>query len=124
MNLFIEHTEDTPGVNFNPELNCYELSHRSLPENAAELFGPVIEWVSANFASITTPICFDCKLEYFNTSTANQLARLLLLLERLSQKQKIVIRWFYDKDDTDMLNSGKRYAKLIKLNFEYVEKVI
>ncbi len=63
----------------------------------------------------------DFYLEYFNTSTAKQIAKLLIFFEKLSSKSKVLVRWHYDKDDIDMFDSGARYSKLININFEFIE---
>jgi len=122
--LFIEHTEDTPEINFNCEKNIFEISKRSLPENAIEFFEPVMDWVSTNLQQTTTPLFFDFKLEYFNTASAKQIAKLFILLQRLSKNTDIKIRWYFDKDDTDMKISGSRYAKLTQMNFDLIENEI
>lgn len=119
--LYISYTEDTPEINFNPAENLFKISHRSLPENAIEFYQPIFKWLNdyidnePNKKSI-----FDFKLEYFNTASAKQIAQLLLILERLTEKSEVLVRWHYDKEDTDMLSSGKRYQKLIKVKFEFV----
>ncbi len=119
--LIIPKTEDTPSVILNPEEEKFEISDRSLPENAIDYFQPIFDWLNDYFESPNEDTIFDFKLEYFNTATAKQIAKLLMILERNSTKSKITVRWYHEKDDMDMLSSGSRYAKLINVNFEFFE---
>ena len=119
--LIIEATEDTPGINFNPDKNTFIISDRSLPENAIGFFQQLYDWLESYFDNPNKKTIFDFKLEYFNTSSAKQIAKILIFLEKLSKKSEVTIRWFYKKGDIDMLYSGSRYSKLISANFELIE---
>ena len=119
--LIIESKEDTPKVVLDSTNKVFQISARSLPENAIGFYEPVLNWLndySANPLEITV---FDFSLEYFNTASAKQIAKILLILENIAKKQKVAINWYYKKEDSDMLSSGTRFSKLIELNFSFVE---
>lgn len=120
--LFIKESEESPKIEFDSENKVFEISGRSLPENAIGFYEPLLQWLdrySTNPIDITV---VNFKLEYFNTSSAKQLAKILLLLEKMSEKgHKVVINWHYQKEDTDMYASGNRFSKLISLNFSFIE---
>ncbi len=120
--LFLHKSDDTPEVKLDPVNNIFEISSRSLPENAIEFYAPIIKWLQdyCQHPNVST-ITFNFKLEYFNTASAKQIAKILLILEKLSSKLDVLIKWYYDPIDTDMLQSGKRYSKLIKINFDFIE---
>ncbi|MFO7869196.1 MAG: DUF1987 domain-containing protein [Bacteroidales bacterium] len=120
--LIIQKTEDTPQVDFNIETGVCKLSGRSLPENAIEFYQPILNWVESVLSeSVHKEFIFEIKLEYFNTASSKQLAKMLLLIEKFHEYQKILIRWFYEKEDRDMFNSGNQYSKFLKLDFEFIE---
>lgn len=119
--LLIESTEDTPKVIFDVEKKLFEISARSLPENAIGFYEIVLKWLNDYSNSPLDLTVFDFKLEYFNTASAKQLAKILLILENLTKKSKVVINWHYKKEDADMLASGTRFSKLIDLNFNLIE---
>ena len=119
--LYIEATEDTPEINFNPEENIFSVSDRSLPENAVEFYMPVFQWLEEYSKNPKEKTYFDFKLDYFNTASAKQITKILLFLEKMSEKHNVEIRWFYRKEDIDMQSSGSRYAKLINVPFKLVE---
>ncbi|MBN2682178.1 MAG: DUF1987 domain-containing protein [Bacteroidales bacterium] len=122
MNSFIlEPAEDTPEINFNPETNVFYISKRSLPENAIDYYGPVLEWIQGFLDEKPKQLTIEFKLEYFNTASAKQLAKLLLVLEKYKESTKILVNWFYKPEDKDMLASGTRFSKLIPIDFNFIE---
>jgi hypothetical protein len=119
--LIIASKEDTPSVTFDREQGIFEIGHRSLPENAIAFFEPILTWLNEYKQTPLPKTVFSFKLEYFNTASAKQLAKVLLFLEELSRTNDVLIKWFYLKDDTDMQASGVRFSKLLKMPFEFVE---
>jgi hypothetical protein len=120
--LFIKETEDSPRIEFDYETKLFEISGRSLPENAIGFYEPVLNWLVQYSSTPLDLTIMNFKLEYFNTSSAKQLAKILLMLEKLSVKgHKVIINWYYQKEDTDMYASGNRFSKLISLNFSFIE---
>lgn len=116
--LIIEKTEDTPGIVLDPSSGRFEISDRSLPENANGFYAPVFEWLDKYSETPDSNVTFVFSLEYFNTASAKQIAKVLLLLEKLSKKTKVLIVWKYRAEDTDMQSSGIRYSKLLDVEFE------
>ena len=113
--LFIEATEDTPEVKLDAEKGIFLFSERSLPENAFIFYQPILKWLN-NYAEIpnkTTTINF--KLDYYTTSSAKQIIKILLILEEINTKSEVVINWYYHKEDVDMYAIGLKYSKLVNL---------
>ena len=121
--LEILATETTPQVVLDKEKGEFFIGEKSLPENAIEFYRPILEWLEEYYENPNEETIFKFKLEYYNTSTAKQFARIFLMLERLhlEGKSKVEIHWYYSKDDMDMQHSGKRYEKLLQLPFKFFE---
>ncbi len=119
--LIIEKTSDTPKVVLDCAENIIEISERSLPENAIDFYSPIINWYNEYSKNPNEETIVNFKLEYFNTSSAKQIAKILLILQKLAENNKVLIKWFYSSNDSDMHSSGIRYSKLVKLNFEFIE---
>ncbi len=121
--LFIQATEDTPLVDYNIETNVFKLTGRSLPENAIDFYAQILAWIEQTLSQTNQQnYTFEIDFEYFNTASSKQIAKMLLVIEKFIEKHNIIIRWFYEKDDTDMLFLGEQYSKFLKLPFEVVEK--
>jgi hypothetical protein len=120
--LIINKTEDTPQVELDITKGTFYLTGRSLPENAIDFYKPLFSWVEENMQSVTgKSIVVEIKLEYFNTASSKQIAKLFLQLENFIEKNNILIKWYYEKEDNDMLVSGNQYAKFLNLKFEFIE---
>jgi hypothetical protein len=119
--LIISKTEDTPEIQFDPTTGHLVISERSWPENAIEFYKPIFDWLELYLQKPQAVTILEFKLEYFNTSSAKQIAKLLLLFEKNSGNTDITIRWHYEKDDIDMYTSGTRYAKLLNIKCEFIE---
>lgn len=121
-NYYIAGTEDTPQIEFDSDSRVFTISGRSLPENAIEFYAPVLEWIEKNLGEAErNSFIFEVKIEYFNTSSSKQLAKLFLTIEKYVERHDILVKWFYEKEDLDMLMSGNQYSKFLKLNFKFIE---
>ncbi|MEA3450570.1 MAG: DUF1987 domain-containing protein [Bacteroidota bacterium] len=121
--LIIKKTEETPAIIFNPKKNIFQLVATSWPENAKEFYAPVISWLDEYF--LNTPLeetIFQFRLNYMNTASAKQVARILSLLKKHSSKHKIIFQWYYEKGDWDMLKEAKRLSLILNINFIIIEK--
>ena len=52
--LNLEGTEDTPKIMLDKKNGIFEISGRSLPEDSAEFYRPVLEWLE-KYAADTNP---------------------------------------------------------------------
>ncbi len=100
--LIIESTEDTPDVVLDPKENKFILSERSLPENAIDFYKPIFDWLNSYRSEANELTMFTFKLDYFNTASAKQITKILLFLEDLAKKNKVNVKWYFQKEDLDM----------------------
>jgi len=131
--LLISATQTTPEIRFSVEDNIFRMSGTSRPEDVRAMYYPVIDWIKGlsdnilnnniNFFSEQNPLRFQVELMYFNSSSAKFLYDIFLELKRISSSGiPVIIEWFYEKDDTDMLDAGNDIALLIDMEFTYVLK--
>ena len=120
--LRIEETEDTPRIVLDPENNEFSVSGRSLPEDSVAFYTPVFEWLQQYTEVVEKDMDFEFFMEYFNTSSAKQIAKIFLLLEKINEKVFVQVIWKCKKDDVDMASSGMRFSKLLNLEFEVREE--
>lgn len=114
--LNLEGTADTPKIILDKENRIFEISGRSLPEDSAEFYKPVIEWIT-RYGQQPHPVTeFVFKLEYFNTSSSKLILDILSALEEI---EGMKIRWCYPEDDEDMEEAGKEFSELVEIPFEY-----
>ncbi|MCE2996386.1 MAG: DUF1987 domain-containing protein, partial [Flammeovirgaceae bacterium] len=94
----------------------FEISGRSLPEDSAEFYKPVIEWINAYGAEANPTTEFAFKLEYFNTASSKLILDVLSALEEI---KGIKVVWYFHDDDEDMEEAGQEFSELVEIPFEF-----
>ncbi len=117
--LDIKGTDDTPTVKMDKSANIIEISGRSLPEDVATFYKPVMDWIDAYKAEPNDHIDVNFKLEYFNTASSKMLLDILLKFEDISDK--ITINWFSHEDEEDIEDAGREYADIVEVPFEFIK---
>lgn len=118
----IEGTPKTPTVSFNQEKGVLTLKGRSIPENSIEFYRPLVEWLDKYSSSPQPKTVMNIQLEYFNTSSSKCLLDLFKKLENMNKAgREVVIEWYYEEDDEDMLEAGEDYQSIINVPFKMVE---
>jgi len=103
----LEGTEDTPKILLDKGNGIFEISGRSLPEDSAEFYQPILDWISAYGEDPNPETLFTFKLEYFNT------------LSSLEDIDGVTIDWYFHEDDEDMEEAGEEFSELVEIPFEF-----
>ena len=121
-NFFIKGSEETPTVTLNADTGIMEISESSYPEYTNEIYNPLLEWLEAYTAEPNKKITFNFRLDYFNTSTSFRFQQIINLLNDyyINKKGQVIVNWFYQDGDIDMLENGEDYAKDAKMPFNLV----
>lgn len=120
--ITIEGTSKTPTIIFDSEAGLLELKGRSIPENSIEFYKPVVESLDKYSHEPKEKTSVNIQLEYFNTSSSKCILDLFKKLESIHKTGKdVVINWFYEEDDEDMLEAGEDYQAIIKVPFKMIE---
>jgi hypothetical protein len=76
------------------------LSGRSIPENAAKLYQPLLLWINEYIKSPRKVTNFRLYLEYFNSATTIWLAKLVKALGKIENPDSILyIHIYFDLED-------------------------
>jgi len=120
-NLVIEGSKQTPKVEFIASSGILEISGRSIPENTFEFFNPVLLWLdeySQNALDVTT---INVNLEYFNTSSSKYILEIFKRLKGLiNDGKEVLVKWYYEEDDEEMMETGEDYEDVSGLTFEII----
>ena len=131
--LIIEPSDFSPKVVLDPTKNVFELSGESRPENTSKFYVPILQWLEQyqsvlywekdKFGQSASDKVFEFKLDYFNSTSAKFIMDLLMQLDKMAQEgYPIKVKWYYDKRDEDMKESGEEFSKLLKkLPMEFQE---
>lgn len=118
-NIILQPTPKTPSVKLDAQTGMVEIKGRSIPENSLEFYKPLIEWVEKYSADSQSETNVHIQLEYFNTSSSKCLLDFFKRLETINNK--VVINWYYEQDDEDMLEAGEDYEAIINVPFKMIE---
>ena len=117
MNIInIKGTNDTPEILLDKSNDIFEISGRSLPEDAVEFFTPVLGWIEDYKKEPSGVTEFVFKLEYINTASSKLIQDVLFSLEKIPGA-KIV--WYHREGDEDMEEMGHDYSEIVDLPFEF-----
>jgi hypothetical protein len=124
-NLVIEKTESTPEIHFDMASGVLRLKGESFPENTAEFYAPVFEWLQAFLADSDVAVTtVNMEIVYFNSSSSKALMNLFDLLDdAAAEGKKIIVNWIYAEGDENSLEYGEEFKEDIEsLEFNLVEK--
>jgi hypothetical protein len=118
----IEGTPKTPTVKFDKSEGVFEIKGRSIPENSVEFYKPLVDWLD-NYKEDPLPKTeVNIRLEYFNTSSSKCILDVFKKLETIHKaKNEVVVNWYYEEDDEDMLEAGEDYESIIRVPFKMIE---
>lgn len=121
-NIEIEGSPKTPEIKFNSESGVIEIKGRSIPENSIEFYKPMIDWLEEYSTSPQSKTIVNIQLEYFNTSSSKCILDVFKKLEVISKNgNEVIINWYYEEDDEDMLEAGEDYQSIIRIPFKMIE---
>jgi hypothetical protein len=106
--IFTEGGLKTPHIDFNHLTGELILSGRSIPENAAKVYEPLLKWISIYVKSPRQVTNFRLNLEYFNSSTTIWLAKLIKALAKIEVADCILnIHIYFEAEDFDELDTDE-----------------
>ncbi|MEO5603664.1 MAG: DUF1987 domain-containing protein [Cyclobacteriaceae bacterium] len=112
----LEGTEDTPRIILDKQNGIFEISGRSIPEDSAEFYKPILAWIEAYGDHPNTSTNFVFKLEYFNTASSKLILDLLYSLEDI---KNLKVEWYFHEEDEDMEEAGQEFCELVEIPFEF-----
>jgi len=115
--FYIEATDETPKIDFDPSREHFEISGISMPEDVLKFYSPIQVWVEAYIQKPLNSTIIKVKLDYFNSSSAKYLVRLLQELEKI-KGNSVKMLWYYHEEDDLMLERGEELQLVLKLPIE------
>lgn len=115
----IEATKITPAVKLNKETGEFEIIGRSLPEDVIKFYGKIRSWIKEYCKNPNPSTEFKFQLDYFNSSSARLIVKILIDLETILQTgNDIKVIWYHQEDDEVIKNRGQEIKSVVLLPFE------
>lgn len=127
--LYIEPTEFTPKVFFDPENSVFEISGFSRPENVIGFYRPILKWLeeynenvlSQNLDFSKSLLTINMKMTYFNSASSKFLLDILLEFMKFHSKgNKVEVNWFYEDGDDEIQESGEEISDMLGYSFNFI----
>jgi hypothetical protein len=107
-NIIIHEVKDAPyypSVNFNVETGICEISGESYMEETFKFYSPLLDWIKHFLKESGKPLILNFKLTYFNTNSSRLILDILEIAKKNKETgKKILVNWFYDPGDPDMVD--------------------
>jgi len=120
-NFFIERSKQTPEIKFNAESGVLEIMGRSIPENTFDFFNPVLSWLDEYSQNPASKTVVKVNLEYFNTSSSKYILEILKRVKNImNDGHDVLVEWYYEEDDEEMMETGEDYEDVSGLPFTLI----
>jgi len=97
------------------------ISGRSMAEDSSAYYKEAFKWIEQFIEEKgSAKITLEIDLVYFNSSSAKQLLKLLLMIK--NAEKLLSVKWFYMKNSHMLLERGKELSEIIELDFDYCSK--
>ncbi len=98
--LVIEKTANTPQVELDNLTGNLIFSGKSIPENAANVYEPIINWVTEYLPEARPITNLRINLEYFNTSSVLWLSKIFRILIKINKPDSsLIVHLYMSLDD-------------------------
>ncbi|MFN8241083.1 MAG: SiaC family regulatory phosphoprotein [Bacteroidales bacterium] len=99
-------TAKTPQVDFNHLNGDLILSGKSIPENAALIYEPLLKWVNEYVNNPRQTTNLRLNLEYFNTASSIWIAKIVKSLSRMKNHDHILfIHLYFELEEFDNMET-------------------
>jgi len=106
--LILEETPKTPSIDFNRMTGELIMSGKSIPENSAKFYEPLMEWINDYILSPPATTNLRLNLEYFNTASSIWIVKMIRQLGRIDDPEKVlVIHVYINEEDVDSFDDGE-----------------
>lgn len=113
-------TNKTPEIILKPA-GVIKISGRAIDESRSVFSDQIMGWIDSYLLNPAKSTELSIDLEYLNSYNSIVLASVIRKLALLRQQSKnLVIKWFIDEDDDDLLERGKYISSTFNIPIEFI----
>jgi hypothetical protein len=117
----LQATKYTPYIELDVELGTLAIRGDSYPENALELYQPLLTRIDAYFADKTKKLDIELQIDYLNTSSSKMLIDLFTKLSDYFDKGNTISAiWKYPEDDEDYREQCMMFLEEARFPYQLV----
>jgi len=113
-------TDKSPDVLLNPE-GIIKVSGRAIDENLRTVPEQITKWIDVYLLNPVKTTQVIIALEYLNSFNTIILTSILRRLSQVRQQSKeLVIKWYIENDDDDLLDRGESISTAFDIPIEFI----
>lgn len=114
----IKATRNTPAVRYEPATPAFIVAGNSIPENAGEFYGPIIEHLHKEIPGMPDGMSFIFCLPYFNSSSLKAIYLLLNEIKAgMDLGKRFDVIWHMEEEDDFMSDAAETFAEMTGISF-------
>lgn len=118
--LHILSTNQTPEFIFNPE-GIIKIQGRGLFNDKPGEYNQIINWIDTYLKNPAKTTSVTIAFEYLNSLSTIILVSILQNLSQITQQHgSLVIKWYYEDDDEEILERGKYISFSFGIPIEFI----
>jgi hypothetical protein len=114
--FIINKTKNTPQVFIDCNNGEIKFEGSCMPEDSIEFFSPIYEKTDC-FTEVKKEVKFTLNIDYINSGSLKAFVDLFLKVKEMNLNQ-IVIVWFVEEDDEELIDTIEDIHRISDLNFE------
>ena len=117
----ISATSKTPEVSLNPE-GLFHIRGRSLSGEVEGLPEEVENWLDTYLLDPCDVTLIEINLEYIGGFKTGYYVEMVRKIKKvLTQNKKLIVNWYYEEGDEDILERGECFSLYLDLPFNFIE---
>jgi hypothetical protein len=119
--IYIQATDYTPFIYFDPAEGLIELKGNSNPANSNSFYQKIIKKLEEYATTGSQGLTANLSFLYFNTSSTKCIFSVLKKLRSMQASGRCVtINWYYKEEDEEMMEVGKDFSDILHLEFNFI----
>ena len=116
----IQKTEDSPRILLDENKSIFLIEGSSFPEDAYAVYIVVLDWLKDITKRFENELQCVFKFKVISSASHKMIYEILVELEKLYNKSSnIIIHWYYEEHDEDMLEVGEDFTETLDIPFEF-----
>lgn len=119
-NFHILPTTNTPEYIFNLD-GCIIIRGRAFYNDKSEITDQIIKWIEGYLKNPAEVTYVTLAFEYLNSFSTAILVSILRNLKRVTlQSKELIVQWYYEEDDEDILERGMYIMETFEIPIEFI----
>lgn len=121
--LILKSKRDTPHIVCRD--GYLSMKGNSILADPKTFFLPISQWVEEYVTTKPEKTEVELNFDYVDTASVQSIFSILKILKKISgHEESVVVNWYYEFDDPELLEVGEIMQTRLNLNFNFVEQAL